>query len=161
MTGKHADQSAPEHRARLVNLAYEILSPVLGQRRNLIARVAVEQALRPLPGDTEPADYRAQRANVVRRALSTGRRRSVGPASAAHGLRQAKASAGADELAWLLPATRAAYALHHLEGLDRTETQELLAAAGVGDPAAATTHAARIGRLHNQGKRAAVLGAFP
>src|SRR5260221_3799097 len=106
MTGKHAEQSAPEHRARLVHLAYDILSPVLGQRRNLIARVAVEQALRPISGNPEPADYQALRANVVRRALATGRRRSFGPASAAHGLRHAKASACADELAWLLPATR-------------------------------------------------------
>jgi hypothetical protein len=161
MTGKHAAPTAPEHRARLVNLAYAILSPVLGQRRTLIARVAVEQALRPVPGGSEPADYQELRANVVRRTLAAGRRRSGGPASAAHGLRQAKASAGGEELAWLLPATRAAYALHHLEGLDRDQTQKLLAAAGVGDPAAATTHAARIGPLQNQIRRSVGVTAFP
>lgn len=145
MTDEPADHSATDHRARLVRLAYAILSPVLDNRRALIARVAVEQAMRPVPGGNGPADYPELRASVVRRALATGRRRSAGPASAAHGLRCAKVSAGGDELAWLLPATRAAYALRHLEGLDRDQTQELLAAAGVGDPAAATTHAARIG----------------
>jgi hypothetical protein len=144
MTGKHASPATSEHRARLINLAYTILSPVLGNRRSLIARMAVEQALRPMSGQLEDVEYQQLRANVVRRVLTAGRRRSTGATSAARALRCASTSACTQELAWLLPATRAAYALRHLEGLDREATQAVLAAAGVGDPAAATALAARI-----------------
>lgn len=132
-----------EHQARLVRLAYTILSPMLGHRRSVIARVAVEQALRTMSG--RPTDYPRLRACVVRRALAAGRRRSGGPNSTARGLRAARPDASANELASLLPAARAAYALHHLEGLDRAQTHELLAAAGVGDPSAATSLADAIG----------------
>jgi hypothetical protein len=144
MPGKPAHAATSEHRARLVHLAYTILSPVLGNRRGLIARMAVEQALRPVPGQGQPTDYHQLRANVVRRALTTGRRRSTGATSATRALRHASTTACAQELAWLLPATRAAYALRHLEGLDREATHAVLASAGVGDPAAATALAARI-----------------
>lgn len=125
-----------EHQARLVRLAYAILSPMLGQRRQVVARVAVEQALRSMP---EPSgDYPRMRACVVRRALATGRRNG-GRNSTARSLCEARPDASANELASLLPAARAAYALHHFEGLDRTQTHALLAEAGVGDPDAATT----------------------
>lgn len=131
-----------ERQARLVRLAYTILSPMLGHRRQVVARVAVEQALRSLP---EPAtDYPQMRACVVRRALATGRRKG-GPNSTARSLREVRPDASADELASLLPAARAAYALHHYEGLDRTQTHALLAEAGVGDPHAATALADAIG----------------
>jgi|GEM_PF-4843246 len=141
---RSAEHPTPEYVARLVRLASEILSPVLGHRRHLIARVAVEQALRPVAAGDHAADYTILRDSVVRRALTTGRRRCAGPTSAAHGLRRARPTAAGDELAWLLPATRAAYALRHLEGLDHEQTLQVLAAAGVGDPVAATTLAARI-----------------
>ncbi|MGQ0465519.1 MAG: hypothetical protein ACT4QG_09380, partial [Sporichthyaceae bacterium] len=127
-----------EHQARLVRLAYTILSPMLGQRRQVVARVAVEQALRSMPEGTP--DYPQMRACVVRRALATGRRRG-GPNTTARSLREARPDASANELASLLPAARAAYARHHNEGLDRTATHAQLAQAGVGDPAAATTQA--------------------
>lgn len=134
-----------EHEAQLVRLAYTILSPMLGHRRSVIARVAVEQALRTT--SSRPTDYSRLRACVVRRALAAGRRRSGGSNSTARGLRAARLDASANELASLLPAARAAYALHHLEGLDRAQTHELLAQAGVGDPSAATALAASIGTL--------------
>jgi len=144
MPGKPAPPAGQESRARLVHLAYTILSPMLGDRRFLIARMAVEQALRSTPGTAGPTEYQQLRANVVRWALTAGRRGSTGATSATRALRRARASAGASELAWLLPATRAAYALHHLEGLDPEATWEVLRRAGVGDPSAATTLAARI-----------------
>lgn len=144
MTGKPIPPASPENRARLVQLAYTILSPVLGDRRSLIARMAVEQALRPSPGAEGPTAYPQLRANVVRWALTAGRRRTSGATSATRAIRRARASAGPHELAWLLPATRAAYALRHLEGLDREAIQAVLRSAGVGDPAAATALAARI-----------------
>ena len=139
-----ASPASAEHRARLTHLAYTILSPMLGDRRFLIARMAVEHALRPTPGAKEPSEYSQLRANVVRWALTTGRRRSTGATSATRALRRARISAAGAELAWLLPATRAAYALRHLEGLDRESTQEVLRSAGVGDPSAATALAACI-----------------
>lgn len=128
-------------RARLQRLAYTILSPTLGRRRRtLIAEVAVDAAI----NDAEPPDatYPDLREQVVRRVLATGRRRTVLATRLASPPRPA--SPGRPDLAWLLPAARAAYALRHLEGLDRTETHRLLAAAGVGDPASATRLAERI-----------------
>jgi hypothetical protein len=86
---------------------------------------------------------------VVRRALAGGRRRVGGSNTTARGLRNARPDAGADELASLLPAARAAHALRHLEGLDLAQTRELLAEAGVGDPHAATELAGAIGQPRN------------
>lgn len=146
MTAKAPD-TAPfrEQQVRLVRLATMILSPVLGHRRPVIARVAVEQALRRIPGPRGSTEYTRLRTVVVRRALATGRRRS-GPSSTVRGLRAVRPDAPADELAWLLPAARAAYALRHLEGLDHATTERVLADAGVGDPAAAIALAHAIGR---------------
>jgi len=129
-------------RARLQNLAYTILSPSLGRRRRtLIAHVAVDGAFSA--GDVVPgATYPVLRERVVRRTLATGRRRAVLATRAAG--RPRPAPSAEPELAWLLPAARAAYALRHLEGLDRNETYAVLASAGVGDPATATTLAERI-----------------
>jgi hypothetical protein len=129
-------------RARLQNLAYTILSPSLGsRRRTLIAHVAVDRALRS--GELTPgASYPVLRERVVRRTLTTGRRRAVLATRAAD--RSRPNARTEPELAWLLPAARAAYALRHLEGLDRDETLAVLASAGVGDPASATTLADRI-----------------
>lgn len=139
-------------RARLQNLAYTILSPSLGRRRRtLIAHIAVDRALSS--GEFTPgATYPVLRERVVRRTLATGRRRAVLATRAADRSRPSAASPNAPspnartgpELAWLLPAARAAYALRHLEGLDRNETLAVLASAGVGDPASATTLADRI-----------------
>jgi hypothetical protein len=126
-----------EQQARLVRLATMILSPVLGHRRPVVARVAVEQALRRIPGPRGAGDYSRLRTIVVRRALATGNRRP-GPSTTVRGLRAVRPDAPADELTWLLPAARAAYALHHLEGLDEAATQQVLADAGVGDPESAT-----------------------
>ena len=128
-------------RVRLQRLAYTILSPSLGRRRRtLIADVAVDRAINA--GDAPGATYPDLRERVVRRALATGRRRTVLATRAA--CRPRPAAAARPDLAWLLPAARAAYALRHLEGLDRAETHKLLAAAGVGDPASATRLAERI-----------------
>lgn len=143
MTGKAPETLVREQHARLVRLATMILSPVLGDRRTVVARVAVEQALRRIPGPRESTEYTRLRTIVVRRTLATGRRRS-GPNSTIRGLRSVRPDARPEELAWLLPAARAAYALHHLEGLDRATTEQVLADAGVGDPRAATTLAQTI-----------------
>jgi len=134
--------SAADARARLQNLAYTILSPSLGRhRRTLIAHVAVDRAFSPEL--LAAAGYPVLRERVVRGTLATGRRRAVLATRAAVG-RTGAATAVAPEMAWLLPAARAAYALRHLEGLDRSETHRVLAGAGVGDPASATTLAERI-----------------
>jgi len=134
-------------RARLQNLAYTILSPSLGRRRRaLIAHVAVDRALSS-GGSAPGAPYPVLRERVVRRTLATGRRRAVLATRAAGRSRPGATAPSArtePELAWLLPAARAAYALRHLEGLDRNETLEVLASAGVGDPASAATLADRI-----------------
>lgn len=133
-------------RARLLQLAYTILCPSLGrQRRTLIARVAVDRALRAGEA-TCGVSYPDLRERVVLRALATGRRRARTTTRTA-GRRRTTGSTEPD-LAWLLPAARAAYALRHLEGMDRRETHALLAAAGVGDPATATRLADRILRDH-------------
>jgi hypothetical protein len=122
---------AADARARLQNLAYTILSPSLGRRRRtLIAHVAVDDVI----NSGEFPSYPALRERVVRRTLVTGRRRAV----------LATRATGRPGLERLLPAARAAYALRHLEGLDRNETHAVLASAGVGDPATATTLADRI-----------------
>ncbi|MBA3742624.1 hypothetical protein [Sporichthya sp.] len=125
-------------RVRLQKLAYSILSPSLGRRgRTLIAHVAVDRAF--VSSEVSPvAAYPVLRERVVRRTLATGRRRAV-----LAGRPRASVTAEPD-LTFLLPAARAAYALRHVEGLNRTETHAVLAAVGVGDPATATTLADRI-----------------
>ena len=144
MSGEPAESAvnlpAADARARLQRLAYAMLSPNLGRRgRTLIAAAAVDRAFSSgevVPGETYPV----LRERVVRRTLATGRRRAVLATRAA----RPRAVAAQPDPAWLLPAARAAYALRHYEGLDRTETHRLLAAAGVGDPATATTLAERL-----------------
>jgi hypothetical protein len=129
----------------LVQLAYTILSPALGQRRHRLAHAAVDHALLAVPAATQDTDYPRLRARVVRRALAAGRHRAAAtrPPRIAEA-RRARATPAGEELVWLLPAARAAYALHHLEGLDVDATQELLGQCGVGDPAVATELADRI-----------------
>ncbi len=131
-----------DERARLIQLAYTILCPSLGKhRRTLIARVAVDRAF--TAGETSTgASYPDLRERVVRRTLATGRQRAATTTRVA-GRRRTTGRAEPD-LAWLLPAARAAYALRHIEGMDTAETHALLAAAGVGDPATATRLADRI-----------------
>lgn len=137
-----ASISLADARARLLQLAYTILCPSLGRhRRTLIARVAVDRALDPRAG-AGALSYADLRERVVRRTLATGRRRAATTTRVA-GRRRVENRAEPD-LAWLLPAARAAYALRHLEGLGREETLALLGAAGVGDPATATALADRI-----------------
>ncbi|MGQ0629755.1 MAG: hypothetical protein ACT4P1_01835 [Sporichthyaceae bacterium] len=134
--------TSAEARTRLTQLAYTILCPSLGlRRRSLIAKVAVDRALSvPQQGDVAYADLRER---VVRRTLATGRRRAATTTRlSARALRPARAAQ--PSLAWLLPAARAAYALQHLEGMDRAQTELLLAAAGVGDPQVAIELADRI-----------------
>jgi hypothetical protein len=131
----------------LVQLAYTILSPALGQRRHRLAHAAVEHALLGVPAAAAAdTDYSRLRARVVRRALAAGRHRVATSRTPriAEARRARTAPAAGEELVWLLPAARAAYALHHLEGLDVDATQELLGACGVGDPAAATDLADRM-----------------
>jgi len=149
--GQAQNLPAADARARLQQLAYTILSPSLGRRgRTLIARVAVDRAISSgevLNRDgLAGATYPVLRERVVRRTLSAGRRRAVlAPRPATRPTSRLRPGAAPEpELAWLLPAARAAYALRHLEGLDRTETHAVLAAAGVGDPATATTLADRM-----------------
>jgi hypothetical protein len=142
VSGEPAESAlSADARTRLQNLAYSILSPRLGRRhRTLIAHMAVDRAIGaggPVPG----AAYPVLRERVVRRTLATGRRRAV---LAARVPTRRPAGVAEPELTWLLPAARAAYALRHLEGLDRNETHAVLASAGVGDPAIATTLADRI-----------------
>jgi hypothetical protein len=148
VTGKHVVVGTPpsEHRARLVQLAFTILSPALGQRRHRLANAAVDHALLAVPGATQDADYSRLRARVVRRALAAGRHRAAGnrPARVTEARRARTNPTTGEELVWLLPAARAAYALHHLEGLDVGATRELLGQCGVGDPAVATELADRI-----------------
>lgn len=135
--------SLVDARARLLQLAYTILCPSLGRhRRALIARVAVDRAL-AVRGESATATYADLRERVVRRTLATGRRRTA-TAPRVAGRRRVPHNRAEPDLAWLLPAARAAYALRHLEGLGREETFALLAAAGVGDPATATALADRI-----------------
>ena len=146
MSGDPAETTLPvpaaDARARLHRLAYTILSPSLGRRRRaLIADVAVDRAISS--GEVPGISYPDLRERVVRRVLATGRRRTVLATRAT--CRPRPDAATRPDLAWLLPAARAAYALRHLEGLDRAETHKLLAAAGVGDPASATRLADRIG----------------
>ncbi|WP_019874982.1 hypothetical protein [Sporichthya polymorpha] len=125
--------SVADARARLQRLAFLVLSPSLGRRRRaLIAHVAVDRTYNP------EAPYAVLRELVLRRTLATGRRRAVLASCGA------RPRASAPDLVGLFPAARAAYALRHLEGLDRSETYATLAAAGVGDPAAATTLADRL-----------------
>lgn len=125
-----------DDRARLQHLAYTILSPSLGRRRRtLIADVAVDGAYSSSVG------YSVLRERVVRSTLATGRRRAV---QATRVGRHRPTASVEPEPAWLLPAARAAYALRHLEGLDRNETHQVLASAGVGDPVTATSLADRI-----------------
>jgi hypothetical protein len=146
VTGKHAlaNVPAPEHRARLVQLAYTILSPALGQCRHRLAHAAVDHALLGVPAATEDADYSRLRARVVRRALVAGRHRAASRPARVAEARRARTAATGEELVWLLPAARAAYALHHLEGLDVEATRKLLGQCGVGDPVVATELADRI-----------------
>jgi hypothetical protein len=127
----------------LVQLAYTILSPALGQRRHRLAHAAVDHALLGGPAEAD-ADYSRLRARVVRRALAAGRHRAATRPPRIAEARRARTAPAGEELVWLLPAARAAYALHHLEGLDVDATQELLGACGVGDPAAATELADRL-----------------
>jgi hypothetical protein len=127
-----------------VQLAYTILSPALGQRRHRLAFAAVDSALLGGPAAVADTDYSRLRARVVRRALVVGRRRPPTRPPRLAEARRARSAPAGEELVWLLPAARAAYALHHLEGLDVDATQELLGACGVGDPAAATELADRL-----------------
>jgi hypothetical protein len=147
VTGRHALAAgpAPEHRARLVQLAYTILSPALGQSRHRLAHAAVDHALLGVPTAPEDADYPGLRARVVRRALVVGRHRAASRPARVAEARRARTAPTGEDLVWLLPAARAAYALHHLEGLDVDATQELLGQCGVGDPVVATELADRIG----------------
>jgi hypothetical protein len=140
VSGEPADQvlniPQADARARLQTLAYTILSPKLGRRhRTLIAHVAGDGAFSA--GEVVPgAPYPVLRERVIRRTLATGRRRAV---LAIRAGRPRMTTNAEPELA-----ARAAYALQHLEGLDRNETHAVLASAGVGDPDTATTLADRI-----------------
>lgn len=145
MSGDPAETTLPvpaaDARARLQRLAYTILSPSLGRRRRtLIADVAVDRAIND--GEAPGATYPDLRERVVRQVLTTGRRRTV--LATRTGCRPRPPATARPDPTWLVPAARVAYALRHLEGLDRAETHRLLAAAGVGDPATATRLAERI-----------------
>jgi hypothetical protein len=109
-----------------------------------MAHAAVDHALLGAAVATPESDYSRLRARVVRRALTAGRHRAATrPPRPAEARRPRPAPDGA-ELALLLPAARAAYALQDLEGLDVDATQELLGQCGVGDPATATHLAHRL-----------------
>jgi hypothetical protein len=142
VSGEPADQGLnipqADARARLQTLAYTILSPKLGRRhRILIAHVAVDGAFSA--SEVVPdATYPVLRERVIRRTLATGRRRAV------LAIRAGRPGAAQNPDPELLTAARAAYALQHLEGLDRNETHAVLASAGVGDPDTATTLADQI-----------------
>ncbi|MFJ2743895.1 hypothetical protein ACIO3O_30075 [Streptomyces sp. NPDC087440] len=115
---------------------------------------------------TAPAEsaYVTLRARVLREALAYGKRptwwpkRGPGPERlrpvlpTVWGLRLFPAAGGADELALEQAlsgtdsATRAALALHRVEGLGEDETRRRLAEAGVAEPALALRTAERLGR---------------
>ncbi|MEU9233894.1 hypothetical protein AB0D36_15985 [Streptomyces subrutilus] len=162
---EHAEAVLVEQYPRLVRLAYLTLPGSLGRHtRVLLAHKAVQRALpRPgTPAGPAAADggtgnphglLTAVRARVLRAALAPS-----GPAAAARplagwppvppfvwGLRLWPPAGGIDEAAQLLgdaPApVRAAFVLHHLDGLAEDEAVRVLGHAGAADPAGAVRDA--------------------
>ncbi|MEU6313307.1 hypothetical protein [Streptomyces sp. NPDC047014] len=156
---EHAEAVLVEQYPRLVRLAYLTLPDSLGRHtRVLRAHKAVQRALPhsgTAPGGTDDPDrpLALVRVRVLRAALARS-----GPARTAWargarppvppfvwGLRLWPPAGGIDEAAQALgdaPApVRAAFVLHHLDGLAEAETARLLAEAGAEDSAAAVREA--------------------
>ncbi|QNP67302.1 hypothetical protein IAG43_08555 [Streptomyces genisteinicus] len=147
------------HYPRLVRIAYLVLPPASDPVRRVMAAHALVRwtlpgrgagAPAPLvprarrPGETAPDGYDALRTRLLRRALRADRRPlPLLPLPRVRGLRLLPRAGGAAEtaldreLAALGPAGRAACVLRRLEGLGRTQTLDVLAAAGATDPGAA------------------------
>lgn len=149
-----SDGAVQDFGPRLLRLAYVILSPSLGRRRR--ARIAEatlrksldEQGRRGTGGRIptarlNPAELAEVRLRLVQRVLFLGRgwRTIPGPAG---GWRPATGAKGAGtrdaerQLAALVPAARAAYALRLLERLSIDQTCALLRTVGVRDPETVT-----------------------
>ncbi|GGU90452.1 hypothetical protein GCM10010275_29110 [Streptomyces litmocidini] len=167
---EQAEAALVERYPRLVRIAYLVLPPALGRnRRVLTAHALVQRSLprRRVPGPAVPGPRRDEdavdpgyayvRGEVLRQALVAGLplrrlalpRRAQFPPLLPHvwGLRLFPRVGGADELALdqrlsrLSGPGRAAYVLRGLERQGDPEVLRVLAAAGVGDPAAALAEA--------------------
>ncbi|MGW6982433.1 hypothetical protein ACWGE1_23840 [Streptomyces sp. NPDC054932] len=161
----HAEAVLVEQYPRLVRLAYLTLPDSLGRHtRVLLAHKAVQRAL-PRPGTpTEPTAAEGGtggpdgllalvRARVLRNTLAPSGRVGAAWARAGWppvlpfvwGLRLWPPAGGIDEAAQALggqPApVRAAFVLHHLDGLAEVEAVRLLGRAGAADPARAVRDA--------------------
>ncbi len=132
-TGGSADGVTPVDDARLDSLrrlAFAILSPALSRHRR--ARLADGYARQAV---TDTTTYPAARAQVVKAALLTGAGRI--------GLPTRGRSETDRALAAMMPASRAAFVLLHLENLPAAKVTELLTQAGVPDAATAVGLAER------------------
>jgi hypothetical protein len=133
-SGGTADVGTPVDDARLDalrRLAFAILSPALGRHRR--ARTADSLARRAA---SATADQAAARVQVVHAALLAGTGRISLPAPRGR-------SETDRALAAMMPASRAAYVLLHLENLTPKATTALLTQAGIPDAATAVTLAER------------------
>ncbi|MFE4666858.1 hypothetical protein ACFRI7_18710 [Streptomyces sp. NPDC056716] len=167
---EQAEAALVEHYPRLVRLAYLVLPPSLNRGRRVLSAHALAQRALPrgrtaapvIPAqstgdrDGDPG-YAYVRLRVVRTALEAGLplRRRAWPKRAqlppllpqVWGLRMFPRSGGADELALdqrlaaLSAPARAVYALRGLERLADDDVREVLADAGVKEPAAALAEA--------------------
>lgn len=122
-------------------LAYTVLPPTMGRRRR--ARMADSLARQALDlGDTRLT----ARAHLIREVLHAGRSGSWVPAPVARLGETSTAASRATEkaLGAMVPASRAAFALLHLENLNPAQATALLDLAGVQDASTAVSIAERI-----------------
>ena len=130
----------PDALIPLRRLAYAALPPSLSRRRR--ARLADSLAHQALLQGASPA---TSRAHLIRDVLHAGR---IGGWVPTHLARLGESSSSTDRavedaLGAMVPASRAAFALLHLEGLTPAQATAVLDLAGVPDPAAAVTFAER------------------
>ncbi len=125
----------------LRRLAFTALPPTIARRRRArladgLARMALADA-----GD----DYAAARARVIRDVLHAGPGGGWLPAGLVRVVDGGPAASRQIEhaLAGMVPASRAAFALMHLENLPAARIEALLASAGVADPRTAVSIATR------------------
>jgi hypothetical protein len=130
----------PEALLPMRRLAYAALPPSLSRRRR--ARLADTLAHQALLQGASPATARA---HLIREVLHAGRIGGWVPPRLAR-IGESSTTAGRaveDALGAMVPASRAAFALLHLEGLTPAQTIAVLDLAGVPDPESAVTFAER------------------
>jgi hypothetical protein len=128
----------PEALLPMRRLAYTVLPPSLGRRRR--ARLADTLAHRAL---LQGASRRTARAHLIREVLHSGRSGSWIPAPVAR-LGETPTDRAVDRaLGAMVPASRAAFALLHLEGLTPAQATAVLEVAGVQDAQTAVVIAER------------------